>query len=215
MILTTLDIIIFSMIFIIVVLVVFLFVKNYSKIMSFIYPNDWNYITVLEADNTCTIQKKNKDLRFEFNDGFYNMYDTEKTEIDLPNPDGTTTKDQIIKRNETAIYRSGRLAQFFYIEGNSEPLDFRNNKISSNPQMRKQLLSVDLTKLWTMGNQVKTWILYAIVGFLIGVIIGNVIGGYNKIPKPQEVQQAIALIWVGKNAGKFKSGWFTKHSRHT
>lgn len=159
---------------------------------------------MLESDNNVSswYQKKTPDLKMEFNGGFYNMYDNATEYKSIPTPDGKMIKTVVPSKQQTSIYRNGRISQFFFIEGIEDPLDFRNNRISSNPQMRKQLLSVDLTKLWTMGNSLKQWLLYAIVGLLAGLIIGNIIGGYGKIPAPKPVEQAIFLLWMVRNARK-------------
>lgn len=206
MILTQTGLYIIIMFGFIFVLLLIVFLINRVRILSFLFPQNYNMVCVLESDNNVTIwtQKKNSDLRFEFNGGWYNMYDTTDQKVTLPNPDGSITTSLMPTKQATSIYRNGRLAQFFYIEGNEEPLDFRNNKISSNPQMRKQMSQVDLTKLWTMGSKVQSWLLYAIIGLLIGLILGSIAGGWGKIPKPVEAAKILMFYAGGLNAGKLK-----------
>lgn len=201
MILTSTGLIVLIMFGVVFILLVFLIFINRVRILSFWFPQNYNVVTMLEADNNITTwtQKKNSDLRFQFNDGFYNMYDTVSEKVTLTNPDGSKFEGTIPARKTSSIYRSGRLAQFFYVEGNADPLDFRNNTITSNPQMRKQMLSVDLTKLWTMKAGLKNWVLYAIIGLLVGLIIGSIVGGWNKIPKPVEQTAQILLFFKVKN----------------
>lgn len=122
------------------------FVRYRKEILSFLFPDKWVEIEMLELDNNTInwLQKKTKDLKFTFNDGEYNMFSQEiKEEIQQ---DGS--KITKIQKNPP-IYRAGRLAKFFYNEGNEDPLDFRTGKMSGNPQINKQISNIDISRLWT------------------------------------------------------------------
>lgn len=116
-------------------LIVYMFKDDILTIMR---PGDYVVITMNELDNNVRswLQKKTSDLRFNFNEGYYNMFDTSEV-----TGEGT-------KKNFNPVYRNGRVAQFFYNEGNPNPLDFRQVKSESNPQLRKNLMAVDLSNLF-------------------------------------------------------------------
>lgn len=114
------------------------------EIESFFFPQRYNEIEMLELDNhTSTwLQKKNKNLTFEFNGGLYNTYFS----------DVEYKKDQkgllipVLKKNPS-LYRSGRLSKFFYVEGNENPMDFRQQTITGNPQINMQISKASLSDI--------------------------------------------------------------------
>lgn len=169
MVLTNFTILLYFNIGFIVVGLLFLLIKNWSNIMSFLYPNKYNYICMLELDNSVSewIQKKSNDLTFKFNEGIYNMF----------------TKNQEGKQDNKTLYRSGNIGMFFYIEGIEDPIDYRNIKVDANPQLKNQLLKVNMAKLWSkeenLGSELLGkfgfWILI-IIGFMLIVIVFKVFG---------------------------------------
>lgn len=194
-----LSFIILTFIIIILVLVAAVLIIFRKNIMSFFWPQNYCYVTMLESDNNVSswIQRKNPNLKFIFNEGEYNLYDKipEKSLPPLYDGKGRLATSMPVS---TAVYRSGRLAQFFYIEGNEDPLDYRNNKITSNPQMNRQRKTVDYTKLLTAAPGIKEWIIYALLGLAVGFIIGQIIGGWGKVPAP--VNQGILFIYLLRRA---------------
>lgn len=130
-----------------------------DEIRAFVWPNRWVDISMIESDNNVSqwLQKKSEDLRFDFNDGKYNLFEAsgEKevwTEREVPKPDGTKSVQKVKKfvpdGKYSVVYRSGRLAKFFYIEGNENPLDMRELKPSGNPRVTSNLMGIDLSKLF-------------------------------------------------------------------
>lgn len=102
-----------------------------KKIDSFIHPENYILVEMLEMDNNVRewLQRKNNSLTFIFNKGTYNMFTGENKTI-------------------PSIYREGRLAKLFYVEGNAYPLDFRNNKLTGDPYLNSQLDSINLSNLF-------------------------------------------------------------------
>ena len=112
---------------------------NWQSIDSFFHPEKYSIIDMLESDNNSRVwlQRKNKDLRFLFNDGWYNMFeatiDNIEKEKDLEEEKEakivSETADKKIKtpppipellkfqKRGTSVYREGRLAKFYYKEG--------------------------------------------------------------------------------------------------
>lgn len=134
--------------FILVMLSVLLYV-NRKDIAAFFFPQDWAEVTILESDNNIRtwLQKKSADLSFKFNMGKYNMFEKqpEEKKAEAEGLEKVPTPD----RKGTAIYRSGRLSRFFYIEGCPDPLDFRQVKITGNAQLTEQLDKVQVMDLFT------------------------------------------------------------------
>lgn len=168
-----------------------LFVIFYKDIMSFLFPSSWVKVTILELDNNVRsmLLKKTPDLKFEFKEGNYNLYHTgeiiekvkERKEA-IRDKEGKITGYNIVKEKytennkESAIYRSGRLGQFFYKEGNSDPLDYRTGEITGNPQISKQISKIELGKLFstevTFGEELfKKFGLFILVGVVVLLII--------------------------------------------
>jgi len=110
-----------------------LYLFKRKQILSFFYPNKYVIVEMLELDNSTSswIERKNDDLRFEFNKGYYNMF-----------------HQDLDKNKHPPIYREGRLAKLYYHEGFSEPMDFRQGKITGNPQISRQYEEIQLSKLF-------------------------------------------------------------------
>lgn len=152
--------------FVLVMLVVILWKKK-DEIRAFFWPGSWAEIEMLELDNNTKIwlQKKNDSLTFKFNSGIYYMYEPGTKEVMAEELDeqGNVKKDEqgnpiMVKKKaplpvrQPSIYRSGRLAKFFYIEGNENPLDFRNNTITGNPQINEEMLKVESSRMITSAG---------------------------------------------------------------
>lgn len=155
-----------------VILAVYLIIKKRHNIISYFQPQNYVFITMLEMDDSISswLMRKTKDLRFTFNEGIYNMF--HKGIYD------TTGK----LHKHTAIYRTGRLAQFFYVEGNSDPIDFRNIKSTAQPYMTKELQKLDITKMFEedltgLDNFLKKYGLYIALAGLALLFILTTNGG--------------------------------------
>lgn len=166
------------MAFVFIMILWFLWVKR-DDIHSFFYPGQWAEIEMLESDNNCStwLQRKNPDLRFEFNGGHYNMFEKG---IEEPEPDTGNELDKVPipkKKISTAIYRAGRLSKFFYIEGNEDPLDFRTQKISGNAALSEQREKIETIQLFTKDksdmekNMERIIPIVIVVGIIIIIII--------------------------------------------
>lgn len=168
-----------SIIMLILVLVIFLIKRK--QIMSFLYPNNWVYIEMLELDNSISewIEKKNPDLRFQFNEGYYNMYHQSVKENGDP-------------KVNPAIYRDGRLAKFFFHEGFSDPLDFRQGKISGNPQISRQLETLEVSKLFEDNKNIAQEFFKKYGLVIMGIILIMVL--YLIFKKPEQVVQTVQQI---------------------
>lgn len=124
--------------------IVFLIYKFRDNIHSFIYPQKWVVIEMIESDNSVSswLQRKTSDLSFEFNNGDYFMFDSseEVKKSNVPLPNGGF-KEVFINTGKKffPVYREGRISKFYYIEGNSYPLDFKHLKPVGNPQLLKQI----------------------------------------------------------------------------
>lgn len=146
-------------------LIVFAAIILRKKILSFLYPHDYAEIEMIEKDNNTRIwlEKKKKDLTFNFNEGSYNMFEVTPTEDPLNNP-----PPYLI----TSVYRAGRLAKFFYLEGESNPIDMRTLKIHHDAQQTNQLEKIRLSRLIhsnvSLGSEL--WNKYGFF-LIIGVII--------------------------------------------
>lgn len=149
--------ILFSVVLVVTVLSIVIIALR-KQIMSFIRPHDYVSVTMLESDNNVRtdIIKKPANLRFKFNEGSYNLFES-----------------KILKNSPnvvTSIYRNGRLGHFFFIEGNENPLDFRNQEITGNPQLLDAILKQELSKLWEEPRTHMQELLGQIMPFII--IIG-------------------------------------------
>lgn len=112
-----------------------------EDILAFFFPNSWNEIIMIEKDNNISqwLQRKSKDLRFKYNDGLYNMFESKTV---IPNPKGELVRG-------TTVYRKGRLGCFLFLEGNENPVDLRTLKISGNPQLTNEQKKVEISRLFT------------------------------------------------------------------
>jgi hypothetical protein len=136
---------------------------------------------MLELDNNTSewLEKKNADLRFEFNKGFYNMFHQGVKEDGNP-------------KVEPAIYREGRLAKFFYHEGFSDPIDFRQGKISGNPQISRELEENNISS-WFDEEEKGVEEFFKKYGFwILGIVLILVI--YLLLKKPEQVVQTVEQI---------------------
>lgn len=181
--------------------------KRRDEIRAFFFPQNWAEIEMCESDNNTVtwLQRKNKALRFEFNGGYYNMYDTtsnvtlteeENNALDkIADPETRELERKILtesKRKMVSVYRSGRIAKFFFNEGNENPIDFRNVKPTGNPVMTKTQEAIDLMELAT-GTESgieefwrKYGLIIVVVGFLI--VIAILISIANKKPATEVLQ---------------------------
>jgi hypothetical protein len=167
-----------SSIFIMFFMLFIIFLIKRKEILSFFFPNKWVIVEMLELDNNCLswLQPKNQDLRFKFNDGYYHLYHQaidEKTNV-IKNP---------------SIYREGRLAKFFYHEGNSDPMDYRLGKITGNPQISRQMETMEVSKLFDENRSVAQEFFNKYGLFIVGIIIIIVI--YLLMKKPDQAVQTI------------------------
>lgn len=132
---------ILGLIGIILIIIIIWIVLNWREIHSFFRPGLYNSITMLELDDNVSswLQKKNSDLRFEFNNGYYNMFHRGDIQgIKIP---PKFTKNSV-------IYREGRLGKFFYVEGNADPIDFRKIESTHNPQLSKEIEKTQFSRLF-------------------------------------------------------------------
>lgn len=137
-------------------LVLIILILKRSDILSFIYPENWCKIIFLEKDNNVRfwLQKKNKQLNFEFNKGVYQMYET-------------------LQGN---VYRKGRINCMFYVEGCEFPINLRNINAVTNPQLLSQLKRVALSELFIedktpLQHFLEKYAIYIIFGFFVIVVI--------------------------------------------
>lgn len=167
--------------------------KKRDEIRAFFWPGSWAEIEMLELDNNCNVwlQQKSKSLQFKFNEGVYNMFHPGTKEVARieKKEDGTVEEvRETIPVKQPAIYRSGRLAKFFYIEGNEDPLDYRNNTITGNPQINEQMNKVEVSRMITsaggLGQELMAkygfFILVGIGVFLVIILIYMVQQGQSK-----------------------------------
>ena len=163
-----------------------IFLINRKQILSFFYPSNYVIIEMLELDNNVRqwIEKKNDNLRFEFNKGYYNMFNQSLEEHKHKN--GEVLYKTI---KSPAIYREGRLAKFFYHEGHEDPIDYRAGKISGNPQINKQYEELQFSDLWaedslTIEDFFKKYGFYIMIILIIVVI-------WLIVRKPEQAVQIV------------------------
>lgn len=159
----------------ILVILIFAFIIKYKEIMSFLYPGDWLEVEILELDNNTFVDliKKPSNLVYHFRDGSYNLY----------HASSNTGKDKFgrdipVLQKNSPIYRSGRLGKFFFIEGNSDPLDFRNNEIKGNAYVSDLFSKVEFARLFesdvSFGEDfLKKYGFFVLVGIVVilGVLL--------------------------------------------
>lgn len=137
-------IILMQFLFVIILVIIYIWL-NRRNIDSFIHPEKYCEVTMYELDENKRVwlQDKNSELKFGFNGMDYNMYHPEVEEVEV---EGIIEKK--FKKN-SAIYRSGRLASFTYMEGIVSPLDMRDLKKSYNTDsvIKKEFNKVDLAKM--------------------------------------------------------------------
>lgn len=135
--------------------------KNRDEIRAFFDPGGWAEVTMMELDNNVStwLQQKKFDLKFKFNDGSYNLFHsgTHTKDVKVKKKDEQGNEIEVIEQQEVleknpSIYRSGRLAKFFYREGNEDPIDFRQISVTGNPQINEQMLKVDISR-WFMSAE--------------------------------------------------------------
>lgn len=147
---------------------VVLYIIFYKEIWSFLKPRDWVMIELLELDNHVNtwLQKKTDDLTFQFNGGSYNMFEmisnprvNNQNKANVVNDSNgnkipvipSRPEDKEIKRF-SAIYRSGRLAKMYFVEGNQNPIDFRTGDYNQDAQLTNQLEKVKISELLHSGG---------------------------------------------------------------
>lgn len=175
----------FGLVFFIIISIVVLAYYFRDDIKSFIWPHNYSEITMFESDNHVStwLQKKNPDLRFDFNKGTYNMFTSsgfEELEEKIPDPNEQGSYKIIrvkkpIDKPFNPVYRSGRLSKFFYIEGLENPIVLTGEgkvEITGNPQITNSLNKTDLGKLFINEDSKFTEIWQMIMPF---VIIGGFI----------------------------------------
>jgi hypothetical protein len=157
---TPIQLRVFGILFLGVVIIIIMIITR-KKVLSFLYPDKYILVEMLELDNSINswIQEKNPDLRFEFNKGYYHLYHQ-----------GMNEKGD--KIGNPAIYRDGRLAKFFYQEGNCDPIDFRQGKITGNPQITMQIEKTNITDLFEeeenfLETFIRKWGIVIVIGILI------------------------------------------------
>jgi uncharacterized integral membrane protein len=166
---------------------VIIFLINRKRILSFWFPQKWVIVCMLELDNNVNewLQEKNEDLRFLFNNGYYFLYHQGITE-EVKDDKGKV----LFKRELTrpAIYREGRLAKFFYHEGNSEPMDFRLGTITGNPQISRQMETMEVSKLFEdNSNGAKEFMNKYGIYILVGIAILVLYLVFKKTPQPEQI----------------------------
>lgn len=144
------SIVLLIMVILTVVMLILLVIIKFNSIMSFFYPHKYVEIIMLESDNNIRswLQKKSSDLRLEFNGAYYNMVN--------------------------AVYRKGRLAQFFFVEGNENPIDFRTVRATGDAERTRLSKRLDLANLFIQSIDFvdmlkRNW--WLIVIGVIGVIV--------------------------------------------
>lgn len=148
--------------------------KKWTDIKVFFHPENFAKITMIESDNNMLtwIEKKNADLNFIFNNGKYNMFD----------------KDTTGAKQNTVIYRSGRLAHFIYIEGNENPVDLRGRIAPANARLNYDQETAGMTDLFLdNSNPAELWTKIGIAVLVVGVIIIIVLLLKGQTPPPEVV----------------------------
>lgn len=170
-------------------ILVFLYVFK-DDIRAFLMPSKWNKVTMVESDNNLTkwLQKKTPDLRFKFNEGYYNMFHgsnmkevINKRKVPLPN--GTFKTEDIKKMVPSgySVYREGRLAHFLYIEGNEDPIDLRQIESTGNPQIISSrskidfanLMKTDKTKLEELWSLISPFVIIMGIAIIIMLLVNK------------------------------------------
>lgn len=151
-------------IFVVLVIAIVLLLR-WKDVMSFIQPQKWVSVTMLERDNNVVnmLIRKNKSNTFTFNEGVYNLFSRSLLPTGVPIP-------PLMKFN--VVYKEGRLAKLFYVEGNENPISFKEIKETGFPELRREILKMDLRDLWDIGGSLGSKILDEFgIYILIGIVI--------------------------------------------
>lgn len=148
-----------SLIIFIVVMLLVLIIVFRREIHSFFFPSKWVSITMIELDDNISswLEKKNKDLTMQFNNGIYNLFDP----VDKNN--------KLIR----TIFKEGRLSKLFFQEGNPNPIDPRKQRTYvGDPQLTLQREKIQIARLFTGDKSLGQDLLEKYGGFLlIGILV--------------------------------------------
>lgn len=144
-----------------------------KQIAMFISPEKYAEVNMVELDDNIfhDIVKKNEDLTWEFNGNDYFLYYPER--ISQQEILDISTKDKEVIRVKSTVFRSGRIASFTYIEGQQEPIDFRDMKksFSQDSKIKKEFAKVQLSKLVSSVSDFNEFLDKYKIWIALGVVI--------------------------------------------
>lgn len=173
-------------IFAIVFLVGFLSMIFWNDIQAFLHPNEWIRGYWIQRNNHLKRRlKKVEDSRVSEN------------------------KEPFLLDANLAL-QDGRLNAYFWAEGNSMPLDFRNLKaiqISTNSRLLQEFKEHSILEWFKEKQGVFELLIYIVLGLAIGFILGQFvrfpIGQAAKAAEPavKATVSAIVPVFLGKRKG--------------
>lgn len=168
-----------------------------DDIHAWLFPDKYVMVTMVQLDDSIltNIIKKNQDLTYEFNGALYNLF--------YPDRQGNTSfivKDGIkvpMYNRKSTVFRQGRLASFTFIEGQENPIDFRDLKrdFSMDTKIKKEFSKVQISRLISSVSDfeniiAKWWWVIALAIIIIFILI-------TRRPKVELTADAIELLKQG------------------
>lgn len=139
------------------------------EILSFIQPQKWVSITMIEIDNNVInwIHRK-KGMTFDFNNGTYNLFNTRY--------ENEKIEENIVRRPimENFLYKEGRLTKYFYSEGNPNPIDMRKIEAINDIYTQNLIQDMQISEIIAIDDSFSDMIIRKygiyIIGFMALVI---------------------------------------------
>lgn len=156
----------------------------WKDIMSFIFPDKWVSVTMLELDNNVLnwLQKKKNSLTFDFKGGTYNLFHVKYKDGIVTDNEGNDIKTRTPINNNT-LYKEGRLNKFFYVEGQYNPFDYRSISVSTDTYMKNLILDAKLSDMMNVDDNfseelIRKYGIYILIAFIITILaLSRIFGG--------------------------------------
>lgn len=147
---------------------------NWTNLMILLHPDRYNECQIIQLDDSISreIVKKNEDLKYTFNGNEYNMFYSERQQQQESNEHD---------RKKSTVFRSGAIASFTFLEGQEDPLDFRDLKknFSLDSKIKREHSKTDLAKLVSsvhsqdsiFSSEIVKYVLIAVVVIIIIILL--------------------------------------------
>jgi len=133
----------------IVLMFLALIIINWIEIISFLRPQNYISITMIELDGNITddIVRKPNDFKYSYAGGTYYLFNTDYIKH---------YDSKEIRREGRTVYRKGRLGHYTFREGNENPIDYSTVTATGNPRMIEEMIVVIASTVNHNANTITT-----------------------------------------------------------